>query len=70
MTMATSSRAAWRKSSHSGANGDCVEVACPTLGAVAVRDSQDPQGPRLAFTAAQWTTFTSTLHGNPGRDMR
>jgi hypothetical protein len=70
VTTATSSRATWRKSSHSGANGDCIEVACPAPDGVVVRDSQDPQGPRLAFTVAQWTTFTSTLDGNPGRDMR
>jgi hypothetical protein len=41
----------WRKSSYSGDNGGaCVEVG--TAGsAVAVRDSKDPEGPRLAFAA-------------------
>jgi len=35
----------WRKSSHSGANGACVEVAEPGGAVIAVRDSKDPQGP-------------------------
>jgi len=61
MTTATSSRAAWRKSSHSGANGDCVEVARPAPGRIAVRDSKDPGGPRLAFTRRQWTAFTRSV---------
>ncbi|QFG22653.1 DUF397 domain-containing protein [Actinomadura sp. WMMB 499] len=38
---------AWRKSSYSTNNGGaCVELASFT-GAVAVRDSKDPDGPRL-----------------------
>ena len=61
MTAAASSRAAWRKSSHSGANGDCVEVARPAPGLIAVRDSKDPGGPRLALTPRQWTTFTTIV---------
>ncbi|MEV3921132.1 DUF397 domain-containing protein [Actinomadura coerulea] len=40
----------WRKSSHSGENGgDCVELA-GAAGAVAVRDSKDPDGPVLLLT--------------------
>ncbi|WP_371258601.1 MULTISPECIES: DUF397 domain-containing protein [unclassified Streptomyces] len=39
----------WVKSSYSNNGGACVEVA--TLpGAVAVRDSKNPQGPRLTLT--------------------
>ena len=64
MTAAASSRAAWRKSSHSGANGDCVEVARPAPGLIAIRDSKDPGGPRLAFTPGQWTTFTTAVREN------
>ena len=46
----------WRKSSYSGANGACVEVAhLPE--AIAVRDSQDPTGPKLIFTRQAWTAF-------------
>ncbi|WP_440082055.1 DUF397 domain-containing protein [Streptosporangium sp. LJ11] len=52
--------AAWRKSSLSGGNGDCVEVA--DLGdVVAVRDSKNPGGPTLAFTRATWSTFVTQL---------
>ncbi|MFB4305857.1 DUF397 domain-containing protein [Actinomadura sp. GTD37] len=47
----------WRKSSHSDQHGgECVEVAALAL-AVAVRDSKDPDGPRLAFGAAEWRAF-------------
>ncbi|MQS13682.1 DUF397 domain-containing protein [Streptomyces kaniharaensis] len=50
---------AWRKSSHSGGNGACVEIATPTAGVVAVRDSKDPQGPRLHFSADAWNSFAT-----------
>ncbi len=50
--------AVWRKSGYSSSNGGtCVEVAS-TETAVAVRDSKDPDGPRLAFPAGQWQAFT------------
>jgi len=65
MTVAASSRAAWRKSSHSGANGNCVEVACPAPGVVAVRDSNDPTGPELAFPPQQWKAFTRAVKRTP-----
>ncbi|MFE4977034.1 DUF397 domain-containing protein [Kitasatospora sp. NPDC056651] len=49
----------WRKSSHSGGQGACVEIAVPGAGVVAVRDSKDPGGPQLRFSAAAWTAFAS-----------
>jgi hypothetical protein len=53
-------RAEWRKSSYTGSNGgNCVEVARNLPGAVAVRDSKDPAGPRLAFTPDDWRAFTA-----------
>lgn len=54
-------RAEWRKSSYSGNNGDCVEVARNMPGIVAVRDSKDPDGPRLVFTAVGWQAFTDRV---------
>ncbi len=48
--------AAWRKSSRSSSNGQCVEWA-PLGGAVAVRDSKDPAGPVLIFTPDEWAAF-------------
>jgi Domain of unknown function (DUF397) len=50
----------WRKSSHSGDNGGaCVEVARNLPGAVAVRDSKDPEGPKLVFTPDEWRAFAA-----------
>ncbi|TDC69150.1 DUF397 domain-containing protein [Actinomadura sp. GC306] len=41
----------WRKSSRSaeGTSGQCVEIA-PLAGLVGVRDSKDPNGPKLLLT--------------------
>jgi hypothetical protein len=54
----------WQKSKHSNDGGDCVEVA-GTGPAVAVRDSKNPDGPALAFTPAEWHTFTTRLTAAP-----
>lgn len=50
----------WRTSSYSSPNGsDCVEVA-PDADAdvIAVRDSKNRTGPKLAFDASTWEAFT------------
>lgn len=52
--------AVWRKTSFSNGNGgNCVEVAELSRGHHAVRDSKDPAGPALVFTAAEWAAFTA-----------
>ncbi|MGN6676418.1 MAG: DUF397 domain-containing protein [Streptosporangiaceae bacterium] len=54
------SRALWRKSTYSGGNGSCVEIA--DLGtAAAVCDSKDPSGPKLIFAAGGWRGFVDTI---------
>ncbi|MGW6769945.1 DUF397 domain-containing protein [Streptomyces sp. NPDC055037] len=47
----------WVKSSYSGNNSNCVEVAVPSGGGRAVRDSKNPGGPVLLFTADGWQAF-------------
>lgn len=48
----------WKKSSFSGASGDCVEVVEDLDDdLIYVRDSKNPDGPKLAFTRAEWAAF-------------
>ncbi|RKT86388.1 protein of unknown function [Saccharopolyspora antimicrobica] len=50
----------FRKSSYSGANGQCVEVAGAD-GSRWVRDSKNPLGDLLHFTDAGWTQFLRSM---------
>ncbi|MCZ2525990.1 DUF397 domain-containing protein [Streptomyces sp. SCUT-3] len=54
---------AWKKSSYSGANGQCVEVATPSPTSIAVRDSKNPGGPALSFSAEAWSAFVADVTG-------
>jgi hypothetical protein len=54
-------RAFWRKSTHSYANGDCVETAPLSGGRTAVRDSKDKAGPVLIFSSSEWSTFVGAV---------
>jgi hypothetical protein len=53
-------RAVWRKSTKSGGNGgNCVEVTCSLPGIVAVRDSKNPDGPKIVLSPTAWKSFTA-----------
>jgi hypothetical protein len=55
------SRAEWRKSSYSNNGGACIEVAGGMPDVVAVRDSKDPDGPKLPFTPEAWQRFAGRV---------
>lgn len=50
------SRATWRKSTRSQQSGQCVELA-KVGGFIGVRDSKEPNGPVLVFTAEEIAAF-------------
>jgi hypothetical protein len=51
----------WRKSTYSGgASGNCTEIAA-IPGTVLVRDSKDPDGPRLAIGRHAWEAFAAAV---------
>jgi hypothetical protein len=52
----------WYKSSYSNNGGACVEVAAnlaASRGVVPVRDSKDPSGPALNFSADSFASFVA-----------
>ncbi len=49
----------WFKSTRSANVANCVEVAELPYGGRAVRDSKNPDGPSLSFTAAEWDAFVA-----------
>ena len=58
---------AWRKSSRSLGNGNCVETARLPTGHRAVRDSKDKDGGVLLFTPDEWSVFIDHIKGDkPG----
>ncbi|MGW1428881.1 DUF397 domain-containing protein [Streptomyces sp. NPDC002431] len=51
----------WRKSSYSGAsNGECLEVV-DGHASIPVRDSKNPTGPAILFTAHGWSAFVAAV---------
>ncbi|MFF4952518.1 DUF397 domain-containing protein [Streptomyces chattanoogensis] len=65
MTIETRLGAAhWFKSSYSSGGDNCIEVAnLHALDQVAVRDSKDPDGPILAFSAPAFAAFVEGVRG-------
>jgi len=61
MEMAELSRAEWRRSSYSGTNGNCVEVAADCGMRVLVRDTKDHEGAVLAFQSVVWRRFAGKV---------
>lgn len=51
----------WHKSSYSGGNNNCVELATLSNGRQAIRDSKDARGPVLAFDRDSWGAFIESL---------
>lgn len=48
----------WRKATRSNNNGACAEVRRDSDGdGVQIRDSKNPTGPVLTFTAKEWDAF-------------
>ncbi len=57
----------WKKSSYSGYNGECVEVANSGSGLVQVRDSKAaPGGPVLQFAQPDWAGFLAWVRRSRG----
>ncbi|MFF4602131.1 DUF397 domain-containing protein [Streptomyces sp. NPDC001339] len=52
---------AFRKSSYSGQEGDCVEVARTADADCVVRDSKQNDGAWLVIGANAWTSLLATL---------
>ena len=55
------SHAAWRKSRRSANGGNCVEVASNLPGIVAIRDSKDREGPKIAVSNQAWSAFVQQV---------
>jgi hypothetical protein len=51
---------AWRKSTYSGSEANCVEVSS-AAGLLKARDTKDRQGPALTVSADAWRRFTMEI---------
>jgi hypothetical protein len=61
MSVSDQSRIAWRKSSHSSTNGgECVELAVISH-EIGIRDSKNPNGPRLIIPPAAFQRFVNEI---------
>ncbi|WP_282700780.1 DUF397 domain-containing protein [Streptomyces sp. CC219B] len=53
--------AIWLKSSYSGGQGECLELAHNIPTHAPIRDSKHPSGPVIPFTRAAWQAFVTRL---------
>ena len=51
----------WFKSSYSSPEGQCIECAALGKDGMAVRDSKQPNGPALRFSATAWRGFGDSI---------
>ncbi len=56
--------AAWRKSSHSGANGNCLEISALDANTTGVRNSRHPDGPILRYPDATVRRFVTAVRAD------
>lgn len=61
--------AAWRKSSFSGDQGQCVEVAALDDGRVAVRNSNRPEAGTVLFTRAEMAAWIKGCQAGEFNDL-
>lgn len=53
----------WRKASRSVGNGECVEISSHP-GLVSIRDSKNPEGPVLSYSADAFRSFLDVVKRN------
>lgn len=57
-----STHAAWRKSSYSSSNGECLELHTPSPHEeVHIRDSKNPSEAILIFHISAWSSFVAAV---------
>nr|WP_246001822.1 DUF397 domain-containing protein [Allorhizocola rhizosphaerae] len=60
----------WRKSGRSGASGNCVELArLPHGSGYMIRNSRNPDGPALIFTADEIAAFLTGVRDGDFDDL-